>query len=494
MTLRLRRLTGTAVALALAGGLAVATPGVAAPRGPVKADVTGNGVSDLVVGTFDGAHYDPDYVFFRDFKNGRRGQSPAVTQDGPDIDSLGSTLAHCNTDGDRYADVVSSLWRTREGRRGGQWGIQVLRGGGPDLGFEPGASITQAQTRSSPRDLGGIACGDVNGDGIDEIAVGRPYETVRGRGEAGVVWVYPGTGTGPSAAKRTVTQEWPGLVGASEYRDEFGAAVAFADLDDDGYDDLVVGAPKENAWYDHDDCRFYCGAVSVIFGSKAGLSKRTRLFDGHKLGVYGSFGSELAIGDINGDGRDDIVVSVPRHFVPVVRPGAFAVILGAPRTKLRINQVVNQADPGIPGTAETGNNFGVDLAVGDVNGDSRDDVVTTSVQTVGGKPSGAVFVLPGARSGVSRLRAQRTTLRSPGVPGDPLEGDRLGGRVTALDTSGDGRAEIYVTGSLKGSKVFYRFTGSGSGANPRGTGVVTWPEILPDQTVLTVRYAAALVR
>lgn len=152
------------------------------------------------------------------------------------------------------------------------------------------------------------AVGDFDSDGFDDLAVGAP-EFANGAGA-----VMRGTPTGLKYRRRIVQPDvrfkmFPsGNVGtmAAEPDDRFGQAVASADFNGDGYDDLAVGVSNENGG---------AGFVAVIPGTALGLEPYfSQLLDQTGLGASESddhFGEALAAGRFDADSSSDLAVGVP---------------------------------------------------------------------------------------------------------------------------------------------------------------------------------------
>ncbi|GGR83455.1 hypothetical protein GCM10010252_22700 [Streptomyces aureoverticillatus] len=178
-----------------------------------------------------------------------------------------------------------------------------------------------------------FATGDFNGDGLDDLALGNcreiadeniddpcgPEELTKGGG----VHIRYGNANGSfGSRKQTLNQDTPGVPGAAETGDGFGEAVAAADVNGDGRDDLIVGAPGEAIGSTKG-----AGSATVLFGGAKGiLTADDELGDGVADGyafqqdtyqIPGAaeagdrFGAALAPGDFDHDGTPDLAVSAP---------------------------------------------------------------------------------------------------------------------------------------------------------------------------------------
>src|SRR5439155_366286 len=142
--------------------------------------------------------------------------------------------------------------------------------------------------------------GDVNGDGFDDVVVGANYYT-NGESHEGRAHLYLGSARGrqPAPARTAVSdQEWA----------VFGGSVAGAgDVNADGVDDVIVGAPySEDGPPGYQHGLVGAGSAVVYFGSPNGLSvvPNRSVESNQANSMFGN--SASGAGDVNGDGYADI--------------------------------------------------------------------------------------------------------------------------------------------------------------------------------------------
>jgi hypothetical protein len=163
-----------------------------------------------------------------------------------------------------------------------------------------------------------------------------------------------------------------------------------------------------------------------------------------------AFGSALASGDFDGDGRDDLAVGVPGKddYIPgAAEDGAVHIIYGsAAGLTASGDQIFTQETTGVPGDAEGSDRLGASLAACDFNGDGRDDLAIGAPGEVvnGNAFAGAINVLYGSVAGITATNSQLFHQDSSGITDSAGEDEQFGHALTAGDFDGDGRADVAV--------------------------------------------------
>lgn len=218
------------------------------------------------------------------------------------------------------------------------------------------------------------AAGDVNDDGSPDVVIGIVRDTHDAPGSAYVV--FGKAGTSPVDTTRRTYRGFR-IKGAAPGEGTGEAVFGAGDVNGDGLGDVIVGAPK-----DYSCCR---GKAVVVFGKRGRRSVRIGKLgdDGFKVKASQRrdfFGETVAgIGDVDGDGLDDIAIGASGHDYPERGgPGAVFVVFGRKATsKLRTGTlgddgfVIVGRDPG----DRTGRYLG---APGDMDGDGTPDLMITA--------------------------------------------------------------------------------------------------------------------
>ncbi|HKG64845.1 MAG TPA: protein kinase [Solirubrobacteraceae bacterium] len=422
-----------------------------------------------------------------------------------------------NADG-RQDLVIALLKGAPRGRRVHSGAVLVqARGKKPawDLITEARAGL-----EGSPRpgdDFGsGLASADFDRDGHADLAIGTP-----GRERVSVIY---GSQTGLDDGR--VQQLKGGNARLPAGAGRYGYTIVARDLDDDGFGDLVVGAPGER------DGQPRSGALHIVYGGQEGLDpERTRVIRRPGPGVS-NFGqrlrtgdvdgdgkhdlaegapargsgtghatwcrsgergprhcrplpsagstSALAIGDIDGDGYADIIQGDSQHVAPPLVPtggGLVRVWMGSKAGPSRLPRVITQNDPTIPGSDEPGDEFGAVVEAGDVDTDGFDDMIVSAPREDAG--AGQFTVIRGGHGGQARSGHAIFHQDRPNVPGVAAPDREFGSTLSVLRVAGDRRPDVVLAARGVGSadeRVMVVLGGRGL-INPDETMTITLPGV-----------------
>lgn len=318
---------------------------------------------------------------------------------------------------------------------------------------------------------------DFNGDGYADLAIGATTATAGGVKRAGLISFVYGSPTGLRFdQQQRIGRDTPGIPGEPG-TNRWGDYSAHGDLNADGYDDLAIGAN---------------GKITVLWGGASGISGGTDLPAGAGTAQSPRIeGYTLAVGDINGDGKDDLVLPAQvgdpykANWGIATRLGPFDRATGNPAsaqyrdTEAKDGTAVyavtvgdmtgdgiadilaggtglSPADPDksvvLKGTRTglvPGGTLEMDWSgeFGDINGDGYRDFVSpeTDHGGIGVRGTGGFDVTYGGPDGVSKtVPARFYDQNTPGVPGVNEEYDRWGTDVALGDINQDGYADLVI--------------------------------------------------
>lgn len=301
-----------------------------------------------------------------------------------------------------------------------------------------------------------LATGDFNGDGIDDLAVGVPSDTIDGVEDAGGFAVLYGR---VNASFRTdndqywhqnITDPLGNVVDSAEEGDLFGFALAAGDFNDDGISDLAIGVPGEDV-DNQSNTLEDAGAVHIIFGSRSfgGLSPENNEMwhqdvdgvDETSAATGDEFGYALVVGNFDGNSFPELAIGIPGENG---NAGQVQVLTGAAGGLTATFDQVWDQDRIEGQVAESGDRFGSSLVSGDFlrANDIDELLVGAPDEVLDGLLVGNVSLIQGSREGLTESGSLAWRPADLGLPEEA--GESFGFALTGGDFNNDRLLDLAI--------------------------------------------------
>ncbi len=435
-------------------------------------DLNGDGIADLLIGALNaapnGAGSGACYVVFGDSGGGAvvvelsalDGSNGLVLNGAIAGDFAGiSVAATGDVNADGFDDVIVGAYAAdpngaSSGRSYVLYGTDQAFGATVELAMLNGVDgfVLNGATAVERSGRSVAGAGDVNGDGIDDLVIGALNAAANGV-SSGKAYVVFGTDAGfPAAFELSTLDGSTGFVlNGANADDHAGVSVSSAgDVNADGFGDVIIGATTA------DPAGIVTGAAYVVFGSGAPFPPVLGLgslggsagFAIHGAAPGDETGLSVAgLGDVNGDGIDDLIVGVARLDTNGADAGGAYVIFGS---EAGFPPVVDPASlDGINGFvvvgAAPGDQAGTSVSsAGDFNGDGVDDLLIGAPVA---SPGGAGWVVFGRGDGLFGTVVSLGDLEASAgfaVNGAAAGNDTGQSVAVAGDVNDDGIADIVI--------------------------------------------------
>lgn len=428
-----------------------------APAVAAAGDVNGDGLADIIIGIQNiNTKAGQSYVVF--------GKSDGSSVDANDlIKGIGgfaingasrrgfsgaSVASAGDVNGDGFDDLIIGARGINRGK-----GESYIVYGKADTASVDLAAITQDQSGfaiSGTQNRGALGtsvktAGDFNGDGLSDFIIGAPAAQ-----NSGQSYLIFGSHTKPTITLNDLGEQGLIISGINN-NDKSGQSVANAgDVNGDGYDDLIVGAPESNI------NGISSGQAYVIFGSadtsdialtQISTNQAGFVINGAAAGDFTGYSVSTA-GDVNGDGLSDLIIGAPFTDTNGSNSGTSYVLYGKENmTDVDLSLLTSSQGFALYGEATNdASGFSVSAA-GDVNGDGMGDLIVGAYNAHGdAENSGRSYVVFGSANS-DNLNLTKITTTERGFILDAMQGQTFNGYSVACagDVNADGLDDLIVT-------------------------------------------------
>jgi FG-GAP repeat protein len=362
----------------------------------------------------------------------------SITGTNPYDQSGGFNRGVGDVNGDGFDDVITSA------KGAGKHGeVYLIFGRGAGMPNDDLLSVADVKfTGESGCESLGCAsgAGDVNGDGFDDILMSDFYYSSGGVSKRGKAYLFFGKADG-WASEYSVSQAAASWIG--ERADDWAGflTTGVGDVNNDTYDDIIIGSMCYDSVENNDT-----GKVYLIFGREKGWSNNV-ILDASFFSYFGEMeeqymgrpGSVAGVGDMNGDGFDDILfggfmyTDGDRKYVDRTY-----LILGKAHGWKKNASISNNCDASFNGY-KVGDRSCIVGGRGDINADGFDDILISGYGTNG--RNGSVYMFYGKSSGWK----QNTSVLDADRIYNCSDGSSLGESITILgDVNLDGFDDIAI--------------------------------------------------